>query len=214
MRDSDLLSRRWHPEEVATAVATRQLASGSAKALQRTSQPGVYRRGRRYVSVYRREGRQRKESAASFAEARAIKLAREAEARAERLGPTLHDYTLRWVATHAGLGHNTVSERTRREYRRLLITFALRYFSPQICLAELDREALQGFVTWLTAYRDRLADRSKKWGKEPHDVAGRRKDSLRYEMRETYPSAVASGHRVGSWTRAAPRLALERDRVA
>ncbi len=64
---------------------------------------------------------------------------------------------------HAGLGHDTVGERTRREYRRLLTTFAFRYFPPDTRLAELDREALQGFVTSLAAYRGergRLSDRS------------------------------------------------------
>jgi integrase len=129
----------------------------------RTSHPGVYRRGRRYVAVYLSDGRQRKETVSSFAEARVVKVARQAEARAERLGPTLRDHALRWVDGHAGLGHDTVGERTRREYRRLLTTFAFRYFPPGIRLAELDREALQGFVTWLAAYRGergRLSDRS------------------------------------------------------
>jgi hypothetical protein len=55
--------------------------------LKRTTHPGVYRRGAQYVAVYRRDGRQRKESAATFAEARAIKLARDAEAQEQRRGP-------------------------------------------------------------------------------------------------------------------------------
>lgn len=148
---------------MATGPATRQPGRGAAKALQRTSQPGVYRRGRRYVAVYRSQGHQCKEAAASFAAARAIKLTREAEARAEQLGPILHDHALRWVDTHTGLGCETVSEGTRAEYRRLLLTFALRYFPVGTRLAELDRAALQGFVDWLIAYRGgrgQLADRS------------------------------------------------------
>jgi hypothetical protein len=56
--------------------------------MERTSHPGVYRRGGGYVAVYRRAGHQRKESVATFAEARALKLARDGEAQAERLGPT------------------------------------------------------------------------------------------------------------------------------
>lgn len=70
--------------------------------LERTNHPGVYRRGSQYVAVYRRGGRQRKEFAATFAEARAIKLERDAEAREKRRGPTLHVYTLAWIARHAG----------------------------------------------------------------------------------------------------------------
>jgi hypothetical protein len=79
------------------------------------------------VAIYRREGRRCKEAAATFAEARAIKLARDAEARALRQGPTLHDYALAWVSGHAGTGHDSVRERTREEYGRLLATFALAY---------------------------------------------------------------------------------------
>jgi Phage integrase SAM-like domain len=149
---------------MATGAATRQVsAPRKPGSLTRTSHPGVYRRGSRYVAVYRSGGRQHKEAAPNFASARAIKLARDAEARAERLGPTLHSYALEWVDRHAGLGHDTVREPTRREYRRLLITFALRYFQPEARLRELDRRALQGFVSWLAAYRGprgRLSDRS------------------------------------------------------
>jgi aryl-alcohol dehydrogenase-like predicted oxidoreductase len=148
--------------QVATTRATGQ-RKAARRALTRTSHPGVYRRGRSYVAVYRREGRQRKETVGSFAEARQIKVARQAESLAERMGPTLRDHALRWVDSHAGLGHDTVGERTRREYRRLLTTFAFRYFPPETRLGDLDREALQGFVTWLAAYRGergRLSDRS------------------------------------------------------
>ncbi len=131
--------------------------------LERTSHPGVYRRGGQYVAVYRLDGRQHKESAATFAEARSIKLARDAEAREQRRGPTLHDYALKWVARHAGSGRNSVREQTREEYRRLLVTFALAYFRVDLRLADLDRRALQGFIGWLTdrpGRRGRLSDRS------------------------------------------------------
>jgi len=52
--------------------------------LEPTDVPGVYRRGSKYVAVYRAGGRQRKESAGTLAEARAIKLARAGQARAAR----------------------------------------------------------------------------------------------------------------------------------
>jgi hypothetical protein len=86
---------------VATRVATGQ-RKAARKALHRTSHPGVYRRGRRYVAVYLRDGRQREETVSSFAEARTVKMARDAEERAERLGPTLRDHALRWADGHAG----------------------------------------------------------------------------------------------------------------
>jgi integrase len=131
--------------------------------LLRTLHPGVYRRGSRYVVVYRSDGRQHKETTSTFAQARAIKLARDAQAQAGREGPTLHAYALAWVERYRGNGRDSVREQTREEYRRLLSTFALRYFDRDLRLAELDRRALQGFVTWLTdrhGSRGRLSDSS------------------------------------------------------
>jgi len=90
-------------------------------------------------------------------------LARNVEASEQRRGPTLHDYVLRWVARHAGSGHDRVREQIREEYRRLLATFALSYFPADLRLADLDRRALQGFIGWLTdrpGRRGRLSDRS------------------------------------------------------
>jgi hypothetical protein len=65
--------------------------------LRATEVPGVYRRGSKFVVVYRAEGRQRKQSAATLAEARAIKPKRDGEARARRRGPTLHEFSVRWL---------------------------------------------------------------------------------------------------------------------
>ena len=61
--------------------------------LQPTEVPGIYRRGSRFVVVYRADGRQRKQYAGTLAEARAIKLERDGEARAKRRGPTLHGFS-------------------------------------------------------------------------------------------------------------------------
>jgi hypothetical protein len=46
--------------------------------------PGVYRRGARFVVVYRVDGPQRKQYAGTLGEARAIKLQRAEEARVRR----------------------------------------------------------------------------------------------------------------------------------
>jgi hypothetical protein len=95
--------------------------------LVKTEFPGVYRRGSRFVVVYRSVGRQRKESCATLEEAVAVKLARDAEVRVEHRGPTLHGYALAWVDRYSGSGSDSVREHTRREHQRLLVTFALRY---------------------------------------------------------------------------------------
>jgi hypothetical protein len=121
--------------------------------LEQSTFPGVYRRG----------GRQRKETAATFAEAREIKLARDSNSRAERRGPTLHSYALAWPDRYAGSGRDSLREATRREYGRLLTTFAFRYFDRDLRLRDLDTGAVQRFVAWLTnlpGRRGRLSDRS------------------------------------------------------
>lgn len=131
--------------------------------LVRTEFPGVYRRGSRYVVVYRSGGRQCKQSAATLSEARALKVARDADAREQRRGPALHAYALDWLDRYAGSGHDSVRDNTRREYRRLLVGFALTYFDPEVRVPDLDRARVQQFIDWLTTQpgRDgRLRDRS------------------------------------------------------
>jgi hypothetical protein len=131
--------------------------------LERTEVPGIYRRGLRYVVVYRVEGRQRKQYAGTLAEARAIKLERDGEARELRRGPTLHAFSLSWLDRYAGTGRDSVRANTRREYRRLLVSFALTYFDREVRVRDLDRAAVQHFVDWLTTRpgrAGRLCDRS------------------------------------------------------
>ena len=131
--------------------------------LEPTDVPGVYRRGSKFVVVYRVDGRQRKQSADTLAGARAIKLQRDGEARALRRGPTLHGFSLSWLDRYAGSGHDSVRANTRREYRRLLVNFALTYFDREVRVRDLDRAAVQHFVDWLTTRpgrAGRLCDRS------------------------------------------------------
>jgi hypothetical protein len=58
-----------------------------------------YQQGSRWVAVYRLDGRQRKEFAATFREAREIR--RAAAEASRRAGPTLHAYALEWIDHHA-----------------------------------------------------------------------------------------------------------------
>lgn len=103
--------------------------------LERTSVPGVYRRGSRFVAVYRRGGRQRKETVGTLAEARALKLARSAEARAARRGPTLHDYALGWLDRYGHLidGEIGLALDLRAEVRCQLRRRCSRPNSDELC---------------------------------------------------------------------------------
>jgi len=136
-----------------------------AATLERTSTPGVYARGSRWVAVYLEDGRQRRRTAPTFRAAREIKVRATAREAARRAGPTLHAYALEWVDHYAGRGaHDVINDRTRREYRRLLITYALAYFAPEERLRGLDEQRLRGFVDWLCRQHGpdghRLCDRS------------------------------------------------------
>lgn len=136
-----------------------------AARLQRTSTAGVYARGSRWVAVYLEDGRQRRRSAPTFRAAREIKVRAAAHEAARRAGPTLHSYALEWVDHYAGGGANDViNDRTRREYRRLLITYALAYFPPEERLRDIDEHRARAFVDWLCRLTDedghRLCDRS------------------------------------------------------
>src|SRR5439155_4248551 len=136
-----------------------------AAPLRRTATPGVYARGSRWVAVYLEDGRQRRRSALTFREAREIKVRATANEAAGRAGPTLHGYALDWVDHYAGRGANDViNDRTRSEYRRLLISYALAYFAPEERLRDLDDQRLRGFADWLCRLTDedghRLCDRS------------------------------------------------------
>src|SRR5215218_5903014 len=80
-----------------------------------------------------------------------------------RRGPTLHGFSLSWLDRYAGSGHDSVRANTRREYRRLLVNFALPYFDREVRVRDLDRAAGQQFVDWLTTRpgrAGRLCDRS------------------------------------------------------
>jgi integrase len=133
--------------------------------LERTSTPGVYARGSRWVAVYLEDGRQRRRSAATFRAAREIKIRATAKEAARRAGPTLHSYALEWVDHYVGRGaHDAINDRTRREYRRLLIAYALVYFAAEERLRDLDEQGVRGFVDWLCRQHGpdghRLCDRS------------------------------------------------------
>src|SRR5947208_10301089 len=136
-----------------------------AASLDRTSTPGVYARGSRWVAVYLEDGHQRRRSAPTFRAAREIKARATAQEAARRAGPTLHSYALEWVDNYAGRGaHDVINDRTRREYRRPLITYALQYFPADERPGDIDGQRLRGFVDWLWRQhgRDghRLRDRS------------------------------------------------------
>jgi integrase len=145
---------------------------GNAKhgQLVKTATPGIYRKAgakvRPYVVVYRAGGKQRKEACRTLAEARAVKAARKADdARGEfqaRSKVTLRAYLSEWIDAYQGNGRRGFRENTRAEYRRLLDSYAHRFFGERLRLTDVTTLHLSDYVRW-------LADPSKQEGKRLSD---------------------------------------------
>lgn len=139
-------------------ASTKPPAGGwSSKSLVKTKTPGIFRKPgaktRPYVVVYRAAGKQRKETARTMAEARAIKAARETDdQRGEfqaRSKITLRSYLRDWIETYHGNGRHGFRENTRVEYRRLLDRFAHRYFGERLRLVDVTPLHIADYVRWL-----------------------------------------------------------------
>src|SRR5436309_2219299 len=105
-----------------------------AAKLERTRYPGIYKRGSRYVAIYRVGGRQRSESAATLAEARKLRSAPQADvARGEfheQTTLTFNKYAAEWVERYHGRGRG-FRESTRDDYRRALTMYAFPFFGDR-----------------------------------------------------------------------------------
>jgi integrase len=91
--------------------------------LERTKVPGVFKRGSRYVVVYRDpQGRQRKRSARTLAEARDLKATLRADvSRGEYRAlsrVTFADYAPEWISNYQGRTSRGFRDTTRAEYAR------------------------------------------------------------------------------------------------
>lgn len=121
--------------------------------MEKTKTPGVYKRGSRYVVVYRAGGKQRKESARTLDEARRLKAARTADvARGEfhaASRDTFHDYAREWVERYQGRGRTGFRESTREDYRRLFNAYALRHFPERLRVSEMTPRHVAQYVGWL-----------------------------------------------------------------
>jgi integrase len=94
-------------------------------AMERTRHPGIYKRGSRYVVVWRHRGKQHKEFFRTLAEAREAKGQRQSGDRRPRSRVNFEDYFQRWIDSYAGRTARGFSDTTRPEYRRPIEQHAL-----------------------------------------------------------------------------------------
>ncbi len=123
--------------------------------MEKTRHPGIYKRGSKYVVVYRVGGRQRKESARTLEEARQLKRAREAdrdrgEFQADSRLP-FSAYALEWVERYQGHGRRGFREDTRDDYRRDLKRYAIPYFGDKLgrTVSAITPRDVANWIAWL-----------------------------------------------------------------
>lgn len=148
-------------------------------AMETTKTPGVFKRGSRYVVVFRdQDGRQRKESAATYKQAVALKSARTAARDQGDYQPatrqTFEEYAADWIGRYQGRGgRHTFTEDTRAEYKRDL----KRYAYPQLGgrrITALTPRDLSAWVAWLADESAQGERHAREQGREPKKGEARR----------------------------------------
>jgi integrase len=135
--------------------------------LEKTSVARVYRRvdadGETvdFVAVFDVAGRQHKKVARTFTAAKRLKL--HGGDRAPEREITFLKFVDEWVERYRGQGRRGFRDQTREEYRRLIRTYAHRYFSARLKLVDVSPYLLARFVDWLCdeeAQGRRLSDKT------------------------------------------------------
>jgi len=106
----------------------------NTRPLERTKHPGIYKRGNRYVVIYRDpQGRQRKRAARTLAEARDLKATLRADVtRGEyrsQSRTTFAEYAAEWLDSYAGRTRRGLGEGTRADYRLAIEREAMPFFA-------------------------------------------------------------------------------------
>jgi integrase len=125
-----------------------------AAKMVKTRTPGIYKRGSRYVVVYRVNGRQKKESCRTLDEARKVKAARQADiARGEfheasRL--KFKAYASQWIRRYRGRGSG-FRESTRQDYERNLERWVYPFFHDRLgrTVSAITPRDVSNFIGWL-----------------------------------------------------------------
>jgi integrase len=144
----------------------KQGYSVNGRKLVKTSVPGIYRRGGRYVVIVRDpSGKPRKHAAATMKEARAKKATLTADVQRgewrETSRVTFAEFAPNWIATYGGRTSKGIEEHTRRDYEASLNADAIPFFGrtrlTAITPQEVKRFAAQVASRGVSANTVRLA---------------------------------------------------------
>src|ERR671935_2883288 len=122
-----------------------QKASSQDRRLVKTGTPGIYKRGSRYVVVYRDPtGRQRKQAARTLAEARELKATLTADVKRGEYRAlskvTFVEYAAEWGASYQGRTTRGVRHQTLLDYRDALKREAVPFFGRMQLVAIEPRD--------------------------------------------------------------------------
>jgi integrase len=116
--------------------------------LERTKHPGIFKRGNRYVVIWRHRGQQHKSYHGTLAEAREEKGRREAGDSRPRTRESFEAYAGSWLDTYRGRTSRGLSERTRSTYRRDMERWVIPHFRGA-GLEEIEPPDVRAFVGFL-----------------------------------------------------------------
>src|SRR5438034_789875 len=107
--------------------------SAPSARLVKTGTPGIYKKGSRYVVVYRdTAGKQCKRSAKTLAQARTLKAALTADVKRgdyfEESKVSFSDYAAQWIETYGGRTSRGIRSVTLDQYRRVIEKDAVPFF--------------------------------------------------------------------------------------
>lgn len=128
--------------------ATDAPGGSSAAKLVKTSTPGIYKRGSRYVVVWTHRGRQHKSFHRSLAEAREAKGQRQTGSRRPSARQPFAEYARAWLEGFQGRTARGLDEDTREGYRRALERHAIPFFDGYR-LCDVERPDVRRFVAHL-----------------------------------------------------------------
>ncbi|MFN8131172.1 MAG: site-specific integrase [Solirubrobacteraceae bacterium] len=150
-----------------------------AAVMEKTGTPGVFRRGSRYVVVFRDQGgAQRKEAAPTYKAALALKAARTAARDQGDYQPasrqTFEEFAADWITRYQGRGgRHTFTDDTRAEYARDLKRYAYPVLGAKRITALTPRD-LSAWVAWLADDQAQGEHRAREQDLDPASAAPRR----------------------------------------
>lgn len=123
--------------------------------LERTATPGIYKRGSRYVVVFRDPyGRQRKRAARTLAEARELKATVTADVKRGEYRAlskvTFVEYAVEWIDSYAGRTSRGIRDATRDDYRKTIEQDAIPFFG-RMQLAAIEPADIKRYAQTVAA---------------------------------------------------------------